>query len=309
METTDVKTRYGSYSAQDAGDISDSNSVPCTSSLSGSEPEPEPEPEPESVYDLRGDDEPGRNISHNHGHTEIERKRSYHLPDDILHEIFFHRIRVTDAYFSVRTGVYRPIRKYHRTVVDVLLVCKQWYRIGHPHLCECLMFRDDKQVQSFYNMVMPYNEGETEEQKEKMTQLRTACRRLRLEGAIGPLFSSVLQLLDASRISSLFIDAVDDSREKVISPGTVATLENKDLVPRRVIIDWHPISNHDTCKIVNILHKRVFRWECQELVSNTCCYGYVYGILNIPLSSLFADTRTYTEGFGAPHTPNGFFSC
>ena len=143
------------------------------------------------------------------------------LPDELVGEILSPILTIREEEFS-KAGSTAPSGRRSASTLSVLLVSKQFLRVGTQLLYECIVLRNKFQAASLYHVLRGGNGP----------HVGRFVRRMRLEGPAGDVVGKIFGRLP--RIRELYLRIPTASTEKVI--GLVKGLPK--LNPSRLIFEF-----------------------------------------------------------------------
>ncbi|KAF8058764.1 hypothetical protein FPV67DRAFT_516617 [Lyophyllum atratum] len=174
------------------------------------------------------------------------------LPEELLHEVLQICLDVDYDAFANRSP--NLLRRHRTEVVSLLLVCKNWLRVGTPLTYQVTLLESVKQSQAFARLLR------------QRKSLGSHVRKLRIEGGCGGSLSFILTSVPQLTHISISLDI--SSGQNVL--GLCAGLER--INPVHVVLrDRRHLSNRGVRTVVNALIRCI-----KGVWSNMTSFDYPY---------------------------------
>jgi len=174
------------------------------------------------------------------------------LPQELLHEVFQICLDVDYDTFANRSS--DLLRRRRAEALDLLLVCKNWLRVGTPLTYQVTLLESKKQSQAFARVLL------------QCKSLGSQVKKLRIEGGYG----SSLRFILASVPRLTHISISLDISSKQNATGLCAGLELINPV-HIVLRDKKNWSNQGVRSVIDVLIKCI-----KSVWSNMISFDYPY---------------------------------
>ncbi|TRM68539.1 hypothetical protein BD626DRAFT_117931 [Schizophyllum amplum] len=178
-----------------------------------------------------------------------------HLPDEIINKLLAHIMSVSDADFEhggQDHAMESPFVRYGQLSTSVLLlVCKDWLRVGTPLLYHTVILRSTAQAQALDSALM------------RTPELGKFIRRLRLEGGFGFYVQGVCAIARNIEALALPFDyAAKDSTSGIQNALPTMDLKYLVMIPSyRITCTSSFPSNKNTDALNASVHEMIPRWK------------------------------------------------